>query len=118
VAPLRELHGLRDGRVRGHAPHAQELVHAEAEEVREVGVHAREAAPHAVGEQRVDPPAAAQHAVHELLHPPPVARVEARGAPLERGVEELAGAQVRAHLRGGDARVGDGLPGGGSLPGA
>ena len=74
VPALRELHRLRDRRVRRHAAHEQQLIDAEAQEVDQVGIELRQPAAHAVVEQRVEPAAPAQHPVHELLRPPPVAR--------------------------------------------
>ena len=107
VAALRELDGLRDRGVRRHAAHVQQLRGAEPQQIEQIGVEANDAAAHARVEQRVEPSAAAQHAVHELANPAAIARVEPRRPAIERRIEQLAGAQVRADLRRRKPRVGD-----------
>jgi hypothetical protein len=110
VAALGQLHRLVDGRVRRHAPHRHELLHAQPQQVDEVGVERDEPAAHAPFEHRVHPRAAPQQPVDELLQPPPVAPVERGGVALERRVEQVPGAQVGEHLGRGRARGRDAAP--------
>ena len=51
VTALGELDGLRDGRVRRHAAHVQQLVGTGAEQIGEIGIEPRESATDAFGEQ-------------------------------------------------------------------
>ena len=90
VALLGQFDGLRDGGVRGDAPHLEELVRAEPEQVGEVTVEARESAAHPRHERVVNPAASAQHPVHQLLRPPTIARLEPTAALLDGRSEEHA----------------------------
>ena len=106
VALLREFDGLRDGRIRRYAPHMEQLVRAEPQQVGQVGVEAHQAATHALAEQGVEPAPAAQHPIEKLLGPAAIARVQGGGPAIERGVEQHTRAQVGQRLRRGDSRVG------------
>ncbi len=99
VARLRQLDRLRDRRVRRHAAHEEQLVGAQSEEVDDVGIEPGEPAAHAKGEHGVEPGATPEHPVHELLRPAAIPRVEHADARVERRVEQLAAAQVRAQIR-------------------
>ena len=103
---LRQLDALRDRRVSRHALHVQKLRRAESEEIEEIAVEPRDAAADARVEVRVDPRAPAQHAVQQLARPTPITAVEPRGAAVEREVEQLTGAKIRAHVGRGAPRVG------------
>ena len=106
VTALRQLHRLRDRRVRRHALHVQQLRGAESKQVEQVGIETHDAAAHARVEKRVEPRATAQHPVHELAHPTAIARIEPRGAAIERRIEQLAAAKIGADLRRRVTRVG------------
>ncbi len=106
VPLLRQLDALRDRRVGRHALHVQKLRRAEPEEVEEIAVEPRDAASDARVEVRVDPRAAPEHAVEQLARPTPIAAVEASRAAVEREVEEVTGAKIRAHVGRGAPRVG------------
>ena len=99
VAALGQLDGLRDGRVGRHALHEEELRRAEAEQVEQIGVEPDDAAADARVEVRIEPRAAPQHAVHQLAHPATIARVETRGAAIERRIEQVTGREGRRRSR-------------------
>ena len=106
VTSLGQLDGLRDRGVRRHALHVEQLSGTEPQQVEQVGVEANGTAAHARVEVRVDARPTAEHAVDELANPSPVARVEARRATIERRIEQITAANVRANLRRRDTRVG------------
>ena len=53
---------------------------------------------------RVDRPALPQHSVYELAQPAAIARIEVRGASVERTVEHLTVAKVGAYTGGDHSR--------------
>jgi hypothetical protein len=106
MATLRQLYGLCDRGVRGNAFHVHQLRRAKAEEVEQIGVEADDTAADTLIEIGVNAGAAAQHPIDQLAQPAAIARVEAGGATIEGGVEQLTTAKVPADLGGGDARVG------------
>jgi len=85
----------------------KELIDAKPEQIREIGIEARESPAHTRREEIVNPATLAEHPPHEFLGPPAVARIELRGAPVKGGVEEESGAEIRQGVGGGDASVGN-----------
>src|SRR5688572_3318017 len=90
---LRQLHRLRDRRVRRHAVHVQQLVDAEAQEVSEVGMQASDSAAHTRMQRRIEILAPAKQSVYEFLRPSPVARVEIGRTSIEGRIEQQSVAQ-------------------------
>src|SRR5690606_5136365 len=106
---LREPDHLRDGRVGRHAPHLEELVRTEAEDVEHVRLERRESALDEPVQNVVEPAPQPQRPVDELLQPRPVPGREpllrpcehtVREAPLTDGAERLE----RAPASRGDAQ--------------
>ncbi len=80
---LRQLDGLGNRGVCRHTPHVQQLIDAEPEEIDHIGIQARQATAHPLGENRVDRGTMAQHSVDELARPAAVARIERTDTTLE-----------------------------------
>src|SRR5690242_11273167 len=100
VAPLRELHGLRDRGIGGHAAHVQQLKRAQAQQIEQIGVESRDTIAHALVQERIDARSAPQHSVDELACPSPVAGIEVKlgaSAALERLIEQLSRAEIGAN---------------------
>ena len=107
VALLGQFDRLGDGGVGRHAPHFEQLLGAQPDQVGEVAVESGDAAAHAARQGVVDPAATPEHAVHQLLRPPAVARVQLRAAALEGKIQQAPRAQVGTDIGGGPAGVGD-----------
>jgi hypothetical protein len=105
MSALGKLDGLRDGCVRRHTLHEEQLRRTESEQIEQVGVETDHATTNAGVEEGVDASAPTKGSVDELSHPPAVARIELRGATIERRVEHVAAANVGANLRGRYTRV-------------
>jgi hypothetical protein len=85
----------------------EQLIHAKAKKIGEVGVEARQSTAHAWREEMVNPPTLAEHPPDEFLGPPAIARIKLRGAPIKGSVEQESGAEIRQGVGGGDASVGN-----------
>jgi hypothetical protein len=85
----------------------EELIHAKAQEVGEVGVETRQSTAHAWREEMVNPPTLAEHPPHKFLGPTAITRIELCRAPIKGSVEQESGAEIREGIGGGDASVGN-----------
>jgi len=81
----------------------KKLGDAEAQEIEDIGVEAHGAAPDTLIEQHIDAGATPEHPVYELASPAAIARVEARGAPIEGGIQQLAAPELGTDFSGGQA---------------
>ena len=107
VPDLRQLDGLRDRGIRWHAVHELQLIDANAQQVGEVGVQARDPATNAGWSAASRILASPKEAVDQLLRPATVSRIEAGRASIECCIEQHALPQVGEHVSRGYARIGD-----------
>ena len=98
VPTLGELDRLSDRRVSGHAPHVQQLIDAESQQVDHIGIETDQSAADSLRENGIERGTLAQHSVDELAGPATIPRVERHNAALERLVEEFAASQIDADL--------------------
>jgi hypothetical protein len=80
----------------------------ESEKVVKIRIEANGTAANPRVEERIDARTAAKRSIHELANPASVARIEIRRPFVERRIEQIPTAKIRADLGRGDARVGNG----------